>query len=124
MGSAKPVKVALDTNMVLAVEQFKVDIFEGIDTLVGKAEFVVPIQVKREIEMLSEKKVAGLALGLLEEKKIGIESVEADNADKALEMMAQSGHIVATNDRELRKKIKSFGGKIIYLRKKKTLEMG
>ena len=49
--------------------------------------------------------------------------IEAGNADNALEKMAKQGFYVASNDAVLRKRIKGFGGKVIYLRQSRFLEI-
>jgi len=116
------VRIAFDTNMVLAIGQLKVDVFSEARKMFGeKAEFLIPEQVAVELQALAGKnlalkKAAGIALEEIEAHKVKAEEVKAANADDALVEMAQKGCFVATNDAVLRKRIKDFGGKVIYLR--------
>ncbi|MFA4855756.1 MAG: PIN domain-containing protein [archaeon] len=123
-------RVALDTNMLLAIRQLKVDVFSEVEKMFGKkVEFAVPEQVLAELKglALAEGKEMGksVAIALAEigghcvEKKL----VEAPDADAALAKMAKQGFVVASNDAGLRKRIKGFGGKVMYLRQSRFLEL-
>ncbi|HIH22087.1 MAG: DNA-binding protein [Candidatus Diapherotrites archaeon] len=121
-------KVALDTNMLLAIGQFRIDVFQEIEKLLPKAKILVPEQVLGELQELQARskkleKQARIALEALGKSKAGKIKVEAGNADKALLKLAAGKFIIATNDRELRKKVKKIKGTCIILRKKKFLEM-
>ncbi len=118
----KLVKVALDTNMLTAVGQLKIDIFQELKGKLGKVEFVIPEQVKKEIEKLAKKqgtrRFANVALQLC--KKYGVKTVkiEANDADGALRELANRGYKIATNDRELRRRI---GERVIFIRQRKFI---
>ena len=120
-------KVALDTNMLLAIKKLKIDIFEEIKESIGKAEFLIPVQVIKEMQKLSEKnknmeKASNIALQLIKKNKAKeIQSKEKD-ADKALIELAKKGIIIATNDKELKKKVLKVKGKILNIRKRKKIE--
>ncbi|HLC36272.1 MAG TPA: hypothetical protein VJK05_01535 [archaeon] len=120
-------KVALDTNMLLAIKKLKIDVFEEIKESIGKAEFLIPVQVIKEMQKLSEKnknleKASNIALQLIKKNKAKeIQSKEKD-ADKALIELAKKGIIIATNDKELKKKVLKVKGKILNIRKRKKIE--
>lgn len=121
-------KIALDSNMLLSIEQFKIDVFEELKKIFGKTEFAVPIQVLNELDGLSKhgrtlKKRVEIAKILLEKNFVKKLNVLAENADDALLKLSKQGFIIATNDKELGTKIKNLSGQIIYLKKRKTLEM-
>ncbi len=125
---AKLSEVVLDTNMLMGIGALKVDVFSEIEKLLGSVKFNVTKQVLLELKALAKAKGstgsnARIALGLLERHGIKVIDVEDCNADESLVRMAIKGKIIATNDAALRKKIKSLGGRIIYLRKKKILRM-
>lgn len=118
-------KVVLDTNMLNAIEQFKVDVFERIKDVVPEADFYVSEAVKKELKELKKKskkleKQANIAELALKKNKVKTVKTEAKNADKSLLELAKKGFIVATNDKELRKQI---GIKCLVLRKKKLITM-
>ena len=122
------VKVALDTNMLLAAEQFKISLVEEIESKLSKAEIVIPSQVITELEKLAGKskkleKQVKIAMQIIKNEGVKQIEVKASNADKALLTLAKQGFIIATNDKELRKKVKKSFGKCLILRKKKYLTL-
>ncbi len=48
-------KIVLDTNMLMAIGELKIDVFEGIEKEIGKTKFFVPEEVLKELEKLKEK---------------------------------------------------------------------
>jgi len=130
MNSSKKPRVAVDANMLMAIGQFKVDVFSEIGKMFGKnVVLAAPMQVFDEVLSLSEggkgtKMAAGIALQEMQNHKVKIVSVNAKGADNALVKMAKEGYIVASNDALLRKRIKGFAAQVIYLRQKRFLEIG
>ncbi len=125
MGSGKVREVALDTNMLLAVAKFRVDVFAEAREKFGKVDFIVPKQVLLELGKIKKegKKMENavvIAEELMRKNCAKVKNVDARGADSALVKMAKNGAVVATNDAALRKRIKKFG-RVIYLRKKKML---
>ena len=117
----------LDTNFILTCVKQKIDFFEGI-RLMG-IQIVIPKQVIKEIEKItnsSEKNYvrenAKLSLRLLESNKFKKIDLKKKYVDKALINFAKEHPkvIVATLDRELKKKIKN---KKLVIREKKRLEI-
>jgi len=112
-------KVLLDTNFLLDIFRFKIP----TDEL--KLHDLYTIRpVVREIEKISrsrskESVYARLALKFLE--KINVIECEGD-ADAIIEKISK-GFVVATNDRELRNKLKHKNVKTIYIKAKKEIEM-
>jgi hypothetical protein len=120
-------KIIFDTNFLIDIFRFKVDL-DQIKEIVGKTEFFVLENVKKEIETISKTKgrtgtYAKLSLKFLKQKNVKVLKSEEKNTDKALIEFAKKGYIIATNDRNLRKKIKELNLKIIYLRGKKKIMM-
>lgn len=121
-------KVALDTSMLLSIGELKIDVFEEISKKLGKTQFFVIEPVQKELLKLSKqgKKLclnAEIADRLLKLNHAKILKVEEKNADRALEKLSQKGVIIATNDRELRKKIQAKSGRIILIKQKKFIEI-
>ena len=122
-------KVVLDTNMLLVPFQFGVDIFDEIERILPGAEVYVPENVLRELEKLGGegikmKKFVGLAKKLIEMKGVVILPTPPEEAvDTTLARLAREGFIVATNDRELKRKVWSVGGKVLALRERSHLEL-
>ncbi|MDD5163524.1 MAG: hypothetical protein PHD95_04935 [Candidatus ainarchaeum sp.] len=116
----------MDTNMILAIVQFRIDFFTQAKNLFGsKTVFVVTKKSIEELEKLSKKNKAmkkniELALEIIKKNNVQEVNIEAQNADECLEKLAAKGIIIATNDKALRKKIKVFGSHI-FLKKKQFI---
>ena len=119
-------RVVFDTNMLLAVLQFKVDVFGMVEERLGKTQFFVTESVLEELEKIAgqgpkKQKEVALVKEILENN--AVQTVPGNgNADKDLAELALQGFLVATNDKKLRKRIKMLGGKNIYLKAKKLIE--
>ena len=120
-------QVIIDTNMLMAIAQFKVDIFSEIDRI---CEFTHEIAVLdktiselKKIAQSSGKdgKSAALALKIITAKKITIIKTDSPKpTDDVLVDYSNGGAIVATQDAALKRKLKK---PIIVLRDKGHLEL-
>ena len=119
--------IGFDANMLIAIQAHGVDVFSDARGIFGgKAKFVVPEQVVRELDKLEKKgkkleKAVAIARASLRGNNVKVVRVEAENADSALAGLAKQGYCIATADRALGKKIKAFGGAVIYLRQRRFL---
>ena len=123
--------VLLDTNFIITCVKQKIDFFEDIKFMGMK--ILIPKQVINELKIIvnSKKKLhnredAVLSLKLLEKEKKCFRKIDLSkygkNTDKMLKNFAEknSGIIVATLDKELKKKIKN---QKLVIRGKKKLEI-
>ena len=121
-------RVILDTNFLTLPHQFGIDIFEEIPKMVEeRCELVSLDSVINELEKIREKGgldgiSAKIALNLVEAKGIKILRTKGPTDEEILRM-SDKNTIVATNDRNLIKKLKDKNVKVIYLRGKNRLEM-
>ncbi len=120
--------VAFDSNMLVAICTLKVDVFSEVRKMLGRAEFIIPEQVVDEIDRLTAqgKKMASackIALEAAQKANAHTVKVNARNADEALLRLAETGAVIATNDRNLRRRVKSVGGKTLFVRQGRFLEM-
>ncbi|MEW6069171.1 MAG: PIN domain-containing protein [Candidatus Thermoplasmatota archaeon] len=114
------VKVLLDTNALLAVFQFKIDLEKELDRLLGRYEILVPTSVVKELKGLKSR-YALAALKLSERyNKVELKG-EVDNA--ILELAKKGNIVVVTNDRALRRKLRTNKIPVIFLRAKTHLEL-
>jgi len=120
-------KVILDTNFILTCVKQKIDFFENIKFM--GMQILIPKQVIKEIEKVSNSKKklhfredAKLALKLLEKNSFKEIDLKEKYVDKALIQFSEKNKdiIVATLDRELKKKIKT---QKLVIRSKKKLEI-
>jgi rRNA-processing protein FCF1 len=124
------IKIMLDTNFLFVPSQFHLDIFEELDRLLGQQ--VEPLILSSTLEELqklvksrSVKKSKQALLGLKLAEKcrvVGVKRKSGElNDDVILRASVEMKSPVATNDRELRKKLRSAGVPVIFLRQKSTL---
>ena len=128
----KTLKVILDSNVLFAPLQFKIDIFEELKTLLNmNFEPVVLSPIKRELEVIARegspkmRKLASYALKLAE-KCVFFEvkgKISYSPDDVIIEMAKKWKCPVFTNDRELKKKLRNIRVPVIYVRQKSRLEI-
>ena len=117
--------ILIDTNVLLAIAQFSIDIFSEIERIAaGK-----PVVLDKSIDELKKlaamsgktKKAAQLALKIITAKKIHVIKTESKlPTDDVLVEYSHKGMIVATQDKELQGRLKR---PYIVMRGKSHLEM-
>jgi len=126
------IKVILDSNFLFIPSQFKVDIFEELMNLLNQRfEPVLLSSTHQELRSMAEKgspkrrKQASLALELAKKcRLVNIEKGAGEtNDDVILRIATQWKSSVATNDRELRRKLRNRDIPVIFLRGKSRLEL-
>jgi len=124
--------VIVDTNFLFIPLEFKIDIFEELSTLIS--ERIEPVLLSTnydELKRVAEKappklrKQTVLALRLSERcRVVEVERKEGETNDDVILRVAESWKSpVATNDRELRKKLRVRNLSVVFLRGKKRLEL-
>ena len=124
--------IILDSNFLFIPHRFKVDIFDEFERFLGAPlRCLVPQCVIDELEFLDHDASPGfskeikIALKLVERCEIvDIFPVEGETVDDLLLRFAvQTGYPVATNDSELRKRLKKEKVSVIYLRQRAYLTL-
>lgn len=127
------IRVFLDTNFIVSCLRKKIPFLDEIDRVCnfGYVLFIVP-QVLEELEELSKDKdekradreTAKLGLKILEkaidEGKVGLLDAKGENVDDALFGVCEEDDILATLDKELKKRL---GCRLITLRQGSHLEL-
>ncbi len=122
--------IVLDTNFVVYSAKQKIDFLQEIDRICNlKYNIIMPEQIISELKKLSlskklkDREAALVALHLIEkylqEAKIKIKKVRAEDADSALLKFDRKGNAIATLDNALKQKIKY--ARIITIRQIKHL---
>ena len=123
-------KILLDTNFLLVPYQFKVDIFSEIDRIIiAKYELIVLDKTVDELEKIvknqkgRDREAAKFALKIIENKKPIIIKAKSDKKtdDVILDYAIKEDYSVATQDKDLKRKLINHGIEVIVLRKKKFL---
>ena len=123
-------KILLDTNFLLVPYQFKVDIFSEIDRIIiAKYELIVLDKTVDELEKIvknqkgRDREAAKFALKIIENKKPIMIKAKSDKKtdDVILDYAIKEDYSVATQDKDLKRKLINHGIEVIVLRKKKFL---
>jgi len=125
-------KVIVDSNFLFIPSQFKIDIFEGLMTLLNQRfEPVLLSTTHQELQKMAQKgspklrKQATIALKLAEKcRMVEVEKSQGEtNDDVIFRVAAQWKCLVATNDRTLKQRLRDISIPVIYLRQKSRLEL-
>lgn len=114
-------KVVFDTNFLISAIKFKINFLEELE---GEELFIVD-KTENELKKLikggkaQDKQRAAIVLALIKKKEIKkLESKEEETVDDTLARL--EGYVIATQDKELKTRIK---GKKLIIRAKKKLEL-
>ena len=121
--------IILDTNFLMIPFTQKVDIFSEFDRVCEfPFELFIVSRTIDEFEKImigqsgKDKLAAKLAMALIEAKKIKtIDVSEGHVDDLILEVAKDKGYFVATQDKNLKKRLKKSDVPIIFLRQKKYI---
>lgn len=123
-------KIILDTNFLFVPFQFHLDIFEELNRLcVQRIEPLILSSTLEELQKLvkshSVKKSKQALLGLKLAEKCRVVKIERENDesndDVILKAAVEMNCAVATNDRELRRKLRNADLPVVFLRQRSTL---
>ncbi len=126
------VKVIFDSNFFFIPSQFQLDIFEELtDLLNQRFDPILLSPTKKELQRLAKesspktRKQASLALKLAEKcRVVHVEKGLKETHDDVIVRVAEEWKgPVATNDRELRKRLRNLGVPVIFLRQRRRLEL-
>ncbi|MFH0867769.1 MAG: DNA-binding protein [Candidatus Woesearchaeota archaeon] len=123
-------KILLDTNFLLIPYQFKVDIFTNIGKL---ATFKYGLFVlDKSVEELKnivvtqrgkDRDAAKIALKLIAIKDVKVINTKSSKRtdDLIIELSSKDGYIVATQDKDLKRRLINHNVRVIVLKQKKVL---
>jgi len=123
-------KIILDTNFLLIPGQFGVDIFSELQRICDfKYGLFILDSIKDELEKLAAKgrdrASAKLGMELVENKCLGV--IKTEKLKNVDEMLIELGRnpdiIIATQDKALKRELRSNKTNIIFLRQKKCLKL-
>ncbi|MCS7140175.1 MAG: hypothetical protein N3F04_03365 [Candidatus Nezhaarchaeota archaeon] len=124
------VKVLFDTNLLISMLERPVDVVSRVEELLEvKVEPVILRVQLQEIEKMARTKrlkisqTARALLSLISNKFIIIESPDNKVDEAIVEVSKRESLIVATNDRELRRKLRRSGVTTIYMKSNGKFEV-
>jgi rRNA-processing protein FCF1 len=110
--------IVLDTNIILDALKFKIDLLEELKRI---CNFQYEIKIlDKTLKELENKPNSKLAFKWLKEKNIKLINTEFGYVDDLLIQLSKE-YIIATNDKDLKRKLKNHP--IITIRQKKYLIM-
>lgn len=112
------VDVICDTSFLITLATKSIKNIDNLDYELGQIQFVIPKVVKNELENLcKDKNKKTKALHTLDFiKKFKTISILGNFADESiLSHVKMQGGLIATIDKQLKKKVKDLGGSIISL---------
>jgi rRNA-processing protein FCF1 len=123
-------KILLDTNFIMLCSQFNVDIFSGIERVCdfNYGLYVLDKTIDELKDIIKNQKgkhkaAANAALQLLEIKNV--KAIKTDSLkhtdDVIVDYSIKVGYIVATQDKDLKRRLINHGLSVIILKQKKTL---
>ena len=121
-------KILLDTNFILDTLRYKLNfsIFQEFDE---NAELFISSGILREIRSIANRKtkegrLAIVALKLIESGQVKVvESLKKEVDEDLIYLAKKEGFIVATNDKDLKEKLKKENVRVVCLRNKKKIEV-
>lgn len=112
--------VILDSNALLMVFQFRINLESELNRILGSYEIVVPTTVKNELKTLKDKH-AKIALSFSE--KYRTISANGNTDDSIIELAEKEKGVVVTNDKILKKRLREKNIPVVFLRSKTHLEV-
>ena len=125
-------KIIIDTNFLLMPYQFKVDIYSEIDRIMPSNYklYIIDKTIDELKKIIDEQKgknrrSAMLGLMILQQKPITKIKAKKENVDDSIveEAKKSKDYIVATQDAELKRRLKENGTPLIILKSKTHLEL-
>ncbi|MEM2873327.1 MAG: hypothetical protein QXD82_04060 [Nitrososphaerales archaeon] len=114
-------RVLLDASFILTLASKPLKFIEELEEMLGKVELLVLEDTVKELEAISKRpsvkkaKQAKLALDFVMKLKQITYAYEGSVDDKILKYAKENEFIVATMDRELRKRLRNMGLSVITL---------
>lgn len=125
-------RIILDTNFLMIPYYFKVDIFSEIERICHfKYELYIIGKTMEELQSIVEKQsgkekdAAKFAINMVKQKSLKrmAETHNSGAVDDIILSLDKSGLIVATQDKDLKKRLRQQGVPVIILRQKKYLQI-
>lgn len=121
--------VICDTNFIIECATHKIDIHSELDRILDH-NFIVGI-LDRTLDELDSVIARGRKIGtaaklaktILMTKKVTIYPTSGGHVDKLLLEKADDSHLIATMDKDLKRKLKKKGYSVVIIRGKKRLAL-
>lgn len=116
-------KILLDTNFLVAPFQFSFDIFEDLREMYPYAEICTIEDAVQEAKSIESGKYKELVPQMIEKQGLEVFKTEGEGEVDDLLVEISDDFIIATNDKELKHRIKKKGRPVIIIRTGDHLEI-
>lgn len=116
-------KILLDTNFLAASFQLSLDIFEELERLYPHAELFTLDEVLQEAKSIEGGKYGDLIQKLVEQEDVEILETEGHGDVDDLLVKLSNEYVIATNDKELKKRLLDRNAEIVIIRTKDHLKV-
>ncbi len=113
--------VIVDTNLWMAIVQFKIDVFKELKNIGADNIYVLDGSLKELLNINRSKIVIKILNDLIKSGKVKVVHSSGPVDSELIRVARESNLSIATNDKEIIKRSKKSGIKIIRLRQKKFL---
>jgi len=119
--------VILDSNSIMMLFEFSIDLEDELTRLLGKYHIIVPKPIIEELKFLSKhgkgkkKLIAKPALEFVSRYEVSSYYTDEKGDNAVFHLAKKLSGIVLTNDRILRKRLREESLHVIYLRGKNRL---
>jgi rRNA-processing protein FCF1 len=115
--------ILLDTNFLVAPFQFSFDIFEEIERLYPYAELYTLDDALNEARSIEGGKYGKMVEQMIDKQDIEVLETEGSGTVDDLIVDICADFLVATNDKELKERIKDEGRPVMIIRSRDHLEV-
>lgn len=115
-------KILLDTNFLVAPFQMNISIFRELEEMYPYSEIYTLEDALNEARSIEKGKYGPLVEKLVEVEDITVLETEGDGSVDDLLVDISDEFIVATNDKELKKRLIDAGKEIVYIRSESHLK--
>ncbi|EFK95396.1 conserved hypothetical protein [sediment metagenome] len=121
--------IIIDTNLLIDCAKFRIDIEKELTRILDFSYTIAILdRTMEELEKIATQKTkegmaAKLAKTILMTKHITVIPTQGGYTDKRLLELADENHIIATNDKEIKQKLKQKKQPVIIIRGQQKLEM-
>ena len=115
--------IILDTNFLTAPFQMNLGIFQELEERYPGCEFYTLDRVVEEAKSIEEGKYGDLVEKLIETEDVQVLETEGNGFVDDLLVELSNEFLIATNDRELRERIKDRGRPVAYIRSRSHVKV-
>jgi len=115
-------KILLDTNFLVAPFQLNVSIFEELEEMYPYSQIYTLDDALQEAKSIEGGKYGKLVEKLIEVQDIEVLETQGEGSVDDLLVDISNEFIIATNDKELKQRLRDEGKEVVFIRSKSHLQ--